>query len=129
MKKRHLQERTTVVSVVGDELVPAGGGVGRGITPGVVVQRVKVGAGTVIVTTVEELGKLVLIFGNISSGISDWDFSQTLSRQVGLHVADNGLDVWRAVGVGGGIDDLVTGKEAQGVVVAGKCIDGGKYTL
>ena len=122
------EEGQTVVAVGGNLLVPARDGVGRGVTPRVVVEGEEVAA-LVVGTAVHVLGSLVAVLTNISSRVADRDGTVASVVAVLLEIAGDGLDVRSAVGGVDVVDDLVTREEEKSVGVVGKCIDGSEETL
>ena len=106
-----------VVAVEFDLFVPARLLEVRGVTPGVVVEGEEVAAGVVVITAREVDGLLVNVLLDISGGVSDRDGAVSLSTNVALHVAGDGLDVGGSVGVVPGVDNLVTREENEEVVL------------
>lgn len=140
------EEGQTVVLEHVHLLVPARGGEGRGVTPGVVVESEEV-ATLVVGTAVHVLGHLQTVavdIGLISlasiqgnkekkkrtySRVSNRDGTEIPLTQVLTNVTGDGLDVR---GRGGGlvvVDNLVTGEEGQGVLVLGEHLDGSEDVL
>lgn len=55
--------------------------------------------------------------GNISSGVSDRNWSISLSRQVGLHISNRGLDVWSRRRSLKSINNFISNPETTQVVI------------
>lgn len=122
------EEGETVTGEVLNLLVPAGGGEGRGVAPGVVVEGEEVTA-LIIGTAVHVLGHLETVGVDISGRVTDGDLTELASAEVSTHVTGDGLDVRSGLGGGTVVDDLVTGEEGQGVVVLGELLHGGEDVL
>ena len=122
------EERETVSSEVLDLLVPAGGGEGGGVTPGVVVESEEVGA-LVVSSTVHVLSHLETVGVDISGGVTDGDLTELVTAQEGTHVTGDGLDVGGGLGRGTVVDNLVSGEEGEGVVVLGELLHSGEDVL
>lgn len=122
------EEGNGVVLVGFDFLVPARLGEGGGIAPRVVVEGEEVGA-FVVGAAVEVQSLLFDVFGYIGRGVTDGNGTLRARLDVLLHVARDGLDVGRGIGVVLVVDDLVAREEEQEVVVAGEGVDGGEDGL
>ena len=103
-----------VLEVLGLDVV-AGLGVGRVTAPRVDVVAPEVD-GIRAVTAVEVGGHLVADLTIIVGSVTNTDGAVVLVLDVCLHVTDSSLDESAGVGVVGLVGDLVTGKEAKGVV-------------
>ena len=125
---RGLQDGETVSCEVLDLLIPAGGGEGRRITPGVVVEGKEITA-LIIGTTVHVLGHLLAVGVDISSRVSDGNGTVSAASDVLSHITSDGLDIWRSWGGKIIVDNLVTREESQGVGVVRKRIDRGEDVL
>jgi hypothetical protein len=104
-------------------LVPAGGGEGRRITPGVVVESEEVGP-LVIGSAVHVFCHLETVGVNISGGVTYGDLTVSTASNVLFHVTSDSLYV--RCGSSGGVivDNLVTREESQCVGVVGKSVNG-----
>ena len=126
--KLRQEDGLAVVAVRPDLGVPSRLGERRGVAPRVVVEGKEVGA-LVISTAVEVEGLGLDVLSNISSRVSDGNDTVVPVGDVLLHVTSNGLDVRSSVGVVPRVDDLVSGKEEEQVVVVGKRVNGSKDRL
>lgn len=122
------EQRKTVASEVLDLLVPARGGEGGGVAPGVVVESEEVGA-LVIGTAVHVLGHLETVGVDISGGVTDGNLTQVLGLQVGTQVTSDGLDIGGGLGGRTVVDNLVTGEESEGVGVTSELVDSSEDVL
>lgn len=95
------------------------------VAPGVVVEGEEIGA-LVLGTAVEVEGLLLDDLGDVSGGVANGDLAGVAVRDVLLHVAGDGLNVGRSVGVVLGIDNFVAGEEEEKVVVVCELVDSGE---
>lgn len=100
----------------------------RATAPGVVVHAKHVQT-LVIGATVKVLSLLQTVGRDVSGRVTNRDETTGLGLDVGLHVTDDGLDVGSGRSRVFVVDDLVSGKEAQQVIVSLECIDSCKHAL
>jgi hypothetical protein len=122
------EEGDAVAGEVLDLLVPAGGGEGRGVAPGVVVEGEEVRA-LVVAAAVHVLGHLETVGVDIGGGVADGNLAKLVAAQESAHVTGDGLDVGSGLGGGAVVDNLVSGEEGKGVVVLGELLHGGEDVL
>ena len=122
------EEGETVAGEVLDLLVPAGGGEGRGVAPGVVIESEEVRA-LVITSAVHVLGHLETVGVDVGGGVSNRNLTELVAGQERAHVTGDGLDIGGGLGGGAVVDNLVTGEEGKGVVVLGELLHGSEDVL
>src|SRR5205823_3344279 len=110
-----------VVGVCLDLLVPSRLLKVRRVAPRVVVKGEEVTA-LIVGTAVEVLGLFHNVLGNIGGRVADRNSTAVSVGDVLLHVTGDGLNIGGRVRVVLCVDDLVSGKEEEQVVVFSECV-------
>lgn len=83
-----------------------------------------------LITALHVVGEGDTELNVIGVGVTDWDVAWKVLLHVGSHVTVDGLDVdWRLLLRALLVNDLVSGKESKGVVVAGELLHDGEDVL
>jgi hypothetical protein len=124
----YIQDGNAVVGKVLNLLVPAGS-LEVTVAPRVVVESEEIRS-LVVAATVHVHRRLHAVRGNVGSRVSDRDRTQSSRVHVVLHITSDSFDVGSGrIGSRLVVDDLVTRKEGQCVVILGKHLNGSKNAL
>ena len=123
-----LQDRHRVILEVGDLLGPGGGGKGRWITPGVIVESEEVSS-LVVSAAIHVVSSFETVVINVCGRVSNRNRAVTTTANVLLHITRYSLDPWGSCTSVDVVDDFVSGEEQKSVIVLLELINGGKDVL
>lgn len=123
-----IQKRNSIAGIVLHQDIPSRDLKRRWITPGVIVNGVKI-ASLIRSPAVHVVSQDFLISCNISSRISNWNLPISSASNILLHIPHHGFDIRRTIGVVSLVDDFVPGNKSKNVCVVGESINCGKDAL